>query len=298
VDPHASEPPTDVTAASAVHGVPRLSVFTLFPDLIRAHAATSILGRAAKDGLVEVVAYDLRSHGIGVHQSVDDAPFGGGAGMVLAPGPVFASIEARLETGEAHRPVIALGPKGRTFTQGIARELAVLVAGGGGLSLVCGRYEGFDERIHEHLFDDELSIGDFVLGGGEVAAMAVVEAVARLIPGVMGNESSATEESFSEGLLEYPHYTRPAEFRGWKVPEVLRSGDHARVARWRLAMALVATHTRRPALLAERGVSATEAAALKEFGLVIEGVQWPPDKRERRKKSPKAAVVREPAETD
>ena len=218
--------------------------------------------------------------------------------MVLAPGPVFAAIEARLDEGSAHRPVIGLGPKGRRFDQRIAKELAHHVQDLGGLSLVCGRYEGFDQRIHDHLFDDELSLGDFVLGGGEVAAMAVVEAVVRLIPGVMGNETSATEESFSGGLLEYPQYTRPPEFRGWTVPEVLRSGDHGRVARWRLAMALVATHEHRPELLEERGVTHDEAAILKEFGLVISGVDWPESKLKRPKRPSIDPMVQEPAATD
>jgi tRNA (guanine37-N1)-methyltransferase len=282
------ETPEISVPGHAEPGVPRISVFTLFPELIEAHARTSVLGRATKDRRLEVVTQDLRSHAVGVHQSVDDAPFGGGAGMVLAPGPIFAAIEARLEAGAVHRPLIALGPKGRRFDQAVARELCELALTGGGFSLVCGRYEGFDERIHEHLFDDELSIGDFVLGGGEVAAMAVTEAVARLIPGVMGNDTSATEESFSAGLLEYPQYTRPATFRGWDVPEVLRSGDHAKVSRWRLAMAISATHERRPELLATRGVSTDEAKALKEFGIVVAGVEWPPD-RVKRKKAPSAA---------
>lgn len=273
-------------------------MFTLFPDLIETHARTSILGRATKDRRLDVVAHDLRSHGVGVHQSVDDAPFGGGAGMVLAPGPIFAAIEARLEAGDACRPLIALGPKGRRFDQAVARELCELALTSGGFSLVCGRYEGFDERIHEHLFDDELSIGDFVLGGGEVAAMAVTEAVARLLPGVMGNDTSATEESFSAGLLEYPQYTRPASFRGWEVPEVLRGGDHAKVARWRLAMAISATNERRPELLAARGVSLDEATALKEFGFVVEGVEWPPDRVKRKKGTSGVPRVPEAPQSD
>ena len=278
--------------------VPRLSVFTLFPELIETHARTSVLGRATKGRQIDIVAHDLRSHAVGVHQAVDDAPFGGGAGMVLAPGPVFAAIESRLDDGTARRPVIALGPKGRRFDQRIAKELADLVLRSGGFSLVCGRYEGFDQRIHEHLFDDELSIGDFVLGGGEVAAMAVVEAVTRLLPGVMGNATSATEESFCAGLLEYPQYTRPALFRGWEVPEVLRSGDHAKVARWRLAMAIAATHERRPDLLAVRGVTAEEAAALKEFRVIVPGVQWPPDRVKRKNPAPRRDRVHEAVESD
>ena len=155
------------------------------------------------------------------------------------------------------------------FDQALARSLASLLAETGGLSLLCGRYEGFDQRIHDHLIDDEISLGDFVLGGGEVAAMAVVEAVARLVPGVMGNQSSADEESFSDGLLEYPQYTRPADFRGWSVPEVLRSGDHARVARWRHAMALQRTVERRPDLLGGRDLRASERTTLAEFGLEL-----------------------------
>ena len=267
---------------------PRISVFTLFPELIQAHANTSVLGRACRNHLVRVVAHDLRSHGAGVHRSVDDAPFGGGAGMVLSAPAIVSSVEDRLEAGLADRPVILLGPSGRTFSQRIAQELAALAQTSGGFSLLCGRYEGFDQRVHDTVVDDELSLGDFVLGGGEVAAMAVIEAVTRLLPGVMGNESSAAEESFSvTGLLEYPQYTRPVVFRETSVPEVLRSGDHQRVARWRHAQALVRTSERRPDLIAARGgVSVREAAILKEFGLHIEGVAWPPDKPKKRSKLP------------
>jgi tRNA (guanine37-N1)-methyltransferase len=166
--------------------------------------------------------------------------------MVLAPGPVFGCVEAV----EPPRPLLALGPGGRRFDQRAARELAASLTG---FSLLCGRYEGFDQRIRDHLVDGELSIGDVVLGGGEVAAMVVVEAVARLVPGVMGNEASGTDESFSDGLLEYPHYTRPATFRGWDVPAVLRSGDHGRISRWRRAQALARTVRDRPDLIEARG---------------------------------------------
>ena len=165
--------------------------------------------------------HDIRDQAHDPHRTVDDAPFGGGAGMVLMAEPVFAAVEAV----DPPRPLLYLSPAGRRLDQAWARELAA----GDGFSLLCGRYEGVDERVREHLVDGELSIGDYVLGGGEVAAMVVLEAVGRLVPGVMGNEASADEESFSDGLLEYPHYTRPAELRGWEVPEVLRSGDHARV---------------------------------------------------------------------
>ena len=249
--------------------MPRISVFTLFPELIEAHASSSLLGRARNGGVLEVRAHNLRRFGIGVHQAVDDAPFGGGAGMVLAPGPVFAAVETAIEEGAAARPVFLLGPGGRRLTQRVARELAALLVDTGGFSLVCGRYEGFDQRIHDHLADGELSIGDVVLGGGEVAAMAVAEAVGRLVPGVMGNEQSAVVESFADGLLEHPQYTRPAEFRGWAVPEVLRSGDHARVARWRLATAISITAAKRPDLFAEHGeLTSVERRALKEFAML------------------------------
>ncbi len=205
--------------------------------------------------------------------------------MVLAPEPIFAAVEARLESGEAHRPIIAMGPGGRTFNQTIARELVALLITSGGFSLICGRYEGFDQRIHDHLIDDELSLGDFVLGGGEVAAMAIIEAVGRLMPGVMGNAESATEESFSSGLLEYPQYTRPAIFRDWAVPAVLTSGDHAKVRRWRHVQALLHTADRRPDLLERRGgVTVEEARWLKEFGVRIEGIEWPVDNVKRKKK--------------
>jgi tRNA (guanine37-N1)-methyltransferase len=242
----------------------RIDVVTLFPHLIESFTATSVLGRARRSGLVAVNAHDLRAAAKGVHRTVDDAPFGGGAGMVIAPEPVFDCIEALA----LPRPLFALGPGGRRFDQTAARELAG-VAATTGFSLLCGRYEGFDQRVHDHLTDGEFSIGDFVLGGGEVAAMVIIEAVVRLIPGVMGNESSATEESFSDGLLEYPQYTRPAMFRGWDVPDVLRSGDHARIARWRLAQAVIRTSNDRPDLLVGRGgMTDIERRAVAEFGLL------------------------------
>lgn len=245
----------------------RIDTFTLFPDLIAAFAGVSVLGRAVERGLVVLPVHDLRSHGVGVHRSVDDAPFGGGAGMVLAPVPVFDCVESV----DPPRPLLALGPGGRRFDQAMARQLAHTAANGG-FSLLCGRYEGFDQRVHDHLVDGEISIGDFVLGGGEVAAMVVIEAVARLLPGVMGNDESATEESFSDHLLEYPQWTRPAEFRGWEVPEVLRSGNHARIARWRRAMALRRTIDHRPDLIELRGgLRADDLKLLTEFGLEHEG---------------------------
>jgi tRNA (guanine37-N1)-methyltransferase len=236
----------------------RIDVFTIFPDMVEGFAAQSLLGKARARSLVDVRVHDLRAHTQDPHRSVDDSPFGGGAGMVLMPEPLFATVEAV----DPPRPLLLLGPGGRTLDQAYARELAT----GGGFSLLCGRYEGVDERVREHLVDSEISIGDYVLSGGEVGAMVILEAVTRLVPGVMGNAASADEESFSDGLLEYPHYTRPAEFRGWEVPEVLRSGDHGRVARWRRAKALARTLQDRPDLIEARGgLTAEDERLLAEF---------------------------------
>jgi tRNA (guanine37-N1)-methyltransferase len=227
--------------------------------MVAAWSGQGLLGRAWRSGAVEIVVHDLRSGANDPHRSVDDSPFGGGAGMVLAPEPVFAAVEAAAPA----RPLYLLGPGGRRFDQATARELA----DGPGFSLLCGRYEGVDQRVAEHLVDAELSIGDYVLAGGEAAAVVVVEAVARLVPGVMGNLASGDEESFTDGLLEYPQYTRPAEFRGWAVPEVLLSGHHQRVKAWRRAAALARTLERRPDLIESRGgISPEEAALLAEHG--------------------------------
>lgn len=238
----------------------RIDVLTIFPDIVEYFASRSLLGKARERGTIDIRIHDLRSAAMDPHRSVDDAPFGGGAGMVLMPEPIFRAVE----TVDPPRPLYYLGPAGKRFDQAMARDMAA----SGGFSLLCGRYEGVDERVLEHLVDGELSIGDYVLGGGEVAAMVVLEAVGRLVPGVMGNAESADDESFTGGLLEYPHYTRPAEFREWSVPEVLRSGDHARVGRWRRAQALARTAQRRPDLLEARGgVSDDERRLLREFDL-------------------------------
>jgi len=237
----------------------RVDVFTIFPGIVEAYAAESVLGRAVTAGLLDVRAHDLRMAATDVHRTVDDSPFGGGAGMVMMPEPAFAAVEAV----DPPRPLILMGPAGRPFDQSVAAELADL----DGFSLLCGRYEGVDERIRTDLCDDEVSLGDFVLAGGELAALAVVEAVARLRPGVLGNSASSDDESFADGLLEYPHWTRPAEFRGLEVPEVLRSGDHARVERFRRAAALARTMERRPDLVERRGGLADEdRRLLTEFG--------------------------------
>jgi len=226
----------------------RATVLTLFPDLLRAFLSTSVMGRAVAAGRVRVDLVDLRAYGEGPHRMVDDRPFGGGPGMVLMAEPVIRAVEdARRAHPEGVRTIV-LSPQGRPFTQATARDLAAEPAG---FVLVCGRYEGIDERAIEILAPEELSIGDFVLSGGEVAAMAVLDAAARLVPGVLGHDQSAAEDSFSAdgGLLDHPHYTRPAVVRGLAVPEILTSGNHAAVARWRREQALARTRARRPDLL-------------------------------------------------
>lgn len=247
----------------------RIDVFSIFPDLIGDFAGRSLLGRAQESGLLDLRVHDLRAVTTDPHRSVDDAPFGGGAGMVLMPEPLFAAVEAV----DPPRPLILLDAGGRRFDQGVAEELAAL----NGFSMLCGRYEGVDHRVHEALVDDSLSVGDFILSGGEVGALAVLEAVGRLVPGVMGNADSATDESFADGLLEHPQYTRPAEFRGMRVPEVLTSGDHGRVARWRRAQSLLRTIRLRPDLIDARGgLSAEDQLLLEEFDL-DPAVEVPPE---------------------
>jgi tRNA (guanine37-N1)-methyltransferase len=227
----------------------RIDVYSILPEVIDRYAGASILGRARATGAVDLRVRDLRAHAIDARRTVDDTPFGGGAGMVLLPGPIFDAVDAVEATDGPCRPLLALTPAGRRFDQSVARELADL----DGFSLLCGRYEGIDQRVLDHCCDGELSIGDVVLAGGELAALLVVEAVARLCEGVLGNDQSMIEESFADGLLEYPQYTKPATYRGWTVPEVLRSGDHGRVARWRRAAALRRTMAIRPDLIEARG---------------------------------------------
>ena len=238
----------------------RIDVLTIFPDLVESFASASLLGKARRAGLLDVRVHDLRSVATDPHRSVDDAPFGGGAGMVLKPEPIFDTVDAV----DPPRPLLYLSPAGRTLDQAYAAELAI----SDGFTLLCGRYEGIDERVREHLIDGELSIGDYVLAGGEVAAAVVLEAVGRLVPGVVGNQESVDDDSFSDGLLEYPHYTRPADYRGWEVPAVLTSGDHGRVARWRRATALARTIRQRPDLIDRRGgLTAADVDLLTEFDL-------------------------------
>ena len=238
----------------------RVDVFTIFSGFFDGPLSASLLGRARERGLLDIRLHDPRDWTTDRHRAVDDTPFGGGAGMVMMPEPLFAAVDAV----EPARPLFLLSAAGRPFDQAVAAELAGEGGEGGGFSLLCGRYEGVDQRVADHLCDGELSVGDYVLAGGEAAALVVIEAVARLLPEVMGNEASAGEESFTDGLVEYPQYTRPASFRGFEVPAVLRSGDHARIARWRHAEALRRTRDRRPDLLQRRGLSDAERALLED----------------------------------
>jgi tRNA (guanine37-N1)-methyltransferase len=237
----------------------RIDVFSIFPQIVDDFASASLLGKSRESGILDLRAHDIRDHAHDVHRSVDDTVFGGGAGMLMRAEPIFDAVESV----SPPRPLLLLGPGGDRFDQTMARRLADL----DGFSILCGRYEGVDQRVREHLVDAEISVGDVVLSGGEVAACLVIEAVVRLVPGAMGNAESPLTESFgATGLLEEPQYTRPAEFRGWEVPEVLRSGDHARIARWRTAQALHRTLRFRPDLIAARGgLSGAEKRLLEEF---------------------------------
>lgn len=219
-------------------------VFTLLPEVFPAYLDSSILQRARQRGLIDVKVHNIRDWAVDRHHVTDDLPYGGGGGMVMKVEPVFAAVESVLGTSPTC-PVIMLTPQGRVFTQKVADELS----GYSQLALICGRYEGIDERIRTHLVSDEISIGDYVLTGGELPALILIDALARLVPGVLGDPDGAADDSHASGLLEYPHYTRPPEFRGWQVPEILLSGDHARIARWRREQSLLRTLQRRPDLL-------------------------------------------------
>ena len=236
----------------------RIDIVTLFPGMIEGPIAESILGRARERGLVDIRAVNLRDYAGGKHRVTDDYQFGGGGGMVLKPEPLFAAVEA-LRTPKAR--VVLLDPRGRRFTQEIARELSTVVH----LILLAGRYEGVDERVSTALADDEVSIGDYVLTGGELPALVVADAVARLLPGVLGDAGAASQDSFASGLLEGPRYTRPEEFHGLRVPEVLLSGDHQKIARWRRAQALWRTWRRRPDLLEVADLTQAERRLVDEF---------------------------------
>lgn len=242
-------------------------ILTLFPGLFAGVFEESILRRAREAGLVTIALHNIRDYAAGRHLVADDTPYGGGGGMIMKPEPIFAAVEAVLADEQAATPVILLTPQGRTFTQQVARELAHHRR----LLLICGRYEGVDGRVHEHLVTDEISIGDYVLSGGEVPAMVLVEAVTRLIPGVLGDPSAPFEDSHAEGMLEYPHYTRPPLFRGYAVPPVLLSGHHAEIVRWRRQQALRRTWERRPELLLQAHLTDEDRAFLRQLGEQING---------------------------
>ncbi len=237
----------------------RFEVFTLLPEVFPPYLESSILQRARQRGLIDVRVHNIRDYTHDRHHTTDDTPYGGGGGMVMKPEPVFEAIESVL--GQEPVPVILLTPQGRVFTQRVAEELSHHEH----IALLCGRYEGVDERIREHLVTDEISVGDYVLTGGELPALLIIDAVSRLLPGVLGDPTGADDDSHAMGLLEYPHYTKPPEFRGWKVPEILTSGNHARIDEWRREQALTRTFQRRPDMLARADLSAKELEFVRQL---------------------------------
>ena len=241
----------------------RIHIITLFPDLFPGPLGASITGRAITQGTFEIIPHDLRQYGTGNHQTVDDSPYGGGPGMLFKPEPLTYAIEnvqEGLTSPMEDVPVILLTPQGRTFNQNRADQLAECSE----IILICGRYEGVDERVRENLISEEISVGDFVVTGGEIPAMLIVDAIMRKVPGVLGSEESSIVESHAENLLEGPQYTRPANFRGWKIPEILLSGNHQEITRWRRNQALLRTALRRPDLINEANLTDDEKAWLKE----------------------------------
>lgn len=240
----------------------RFDVLTIFPRMVEGPLEESILARAREAGLIEIAVHDLRSWATDRHHTVDDYPFGGGAGMVMKPEPIFAAIEAIQPLAATRATVVLLSPQGRRLDRALVQELA----GHPRLLLLCGRYEGVDERVRAHAVDMEVSIGDFVVSGGELPALLLIDAVSRLVPGVLGSEASLDEESFEDGLLEYPQYTRPPEFRGWEVPPVLLSGHHGEIAKWRRRQRLLRTRDLRPDLLEGVTLTAEERRWLAEQG--------------------------------
>lgn len=237
----------------------RFDVFTLLPDTFAPYLQASILLKAAERGLLEFHVHNIRDYTHDRHHTTDDTPYGGGGGMVLKPEPVFEAIESVLGPTPAC-PVVLMTPQGRVFNQKIALDLARQSQ----IALLCGRYEGIDERIREHLVTDEISIGDYVLTGGELPALILIDAIARLLPGVLGDPDGAMDDSHASGLLEYPHYTRPPEFRGWGVPETLLSGDHGKIARWRREQSLLRTLQKRPDLLESAPLSETDQKFIQD----------------------------------
>jgi tRNA (guanine37-N1)-methyltransferase len=237
----------------------QFEVFTLLPEVFLPYLDSSILQRARQRGLVSINIHNIRDYTHDKHHITDDTPYGGGGGMVMKPEPIFEAVETVLglgahQTRPQHAPIIMLTPQGRVFTQAVADELSHYER----IALLCGRYEGLDERIREHLVTDEISIGDYVLTGGELPALILIDAVSRLIPGVLGDPDGAVDDSHATGLLEYPHYTRPPEFRGWKVPEILLSGDHGKIEKWRREKAILRTLARRPDMLEHADLTESE----------------------------------------
>jgi len=253
----------------------QFDVFTLLPEVFPLYLGSSIIKRARQNGLLTVNVHNIRDYTHDKHHMTDDTPYGGGGGMIMKPEPVFEALETvlGLDTNQAKNrsgkppqlaptPIILLTPQGRTFTQSVADELSHHEK----IALLCGRYEGIDERIREHIITDEISIGDYVLTGGELPALILIDAVSRLIPGVLGDPTGASDDSHAMGLLEYPHYTRPPEFRGWGVPNILLTGDHAKVDQWRREQSLLRTLARRPDLLEKIELSEKEQSFLKKHG--------------------------------
>ena len=237
----------------------QFDVFTILPEVFPTYLDTSILKKAQERGLIDIRIHNIRDYTQDKHHTTDDTPYGGGGGMVMKPEPIFAAVETvlgrnpRLPSPEtaSNIPIILLTPQGRVFTQKVAEELSHHEH----IALICGRYEGIDERIREHLVTDEISVGDYVLTGGELPALVLIDAVARLIPGVLGDPTGAEDDSHAMGLLEYPHYTKPPEFRGWRVPDILLSGDHGKIEKWRREQALLRTYKRRPDMLEKAELS-------------------------------------------
>ena len=248
--------------ADALAGPTRFHVLTIFPAMFVSPFSEGIMARAISNELVEVRPHDIRDYAPDRHRTVDDYPFGGGPGMLMKAAPLFDAVEAARSTARsADCPVILLSPQGRPLTQAVVEELARLPE----MVLVCGRYEGVDERVREHLATDEISIGDYVLSGGELAAMVLIDAVSRLLPGVVGSIASTEDDSFTTGLIQHPQYTRPAEYRGWRVPDTLLSGNHAEIARWRRRESLRKTLRRRPDLLETAELTDDDARYLEEL---------------------------------
>jgi tRNA (guanine37-N1)-methyltransferase len=244
----------------------QFEVFTVLPEVFPPYLESSILKRAIERGMIDVRVHNIRDYTHDKHHTTDDTPYGGGGGMVMKPDPIFEAVESVMgQSADLSQPrldpVILLSPQGRVFTQRVAEELRRHTR----IALICGRYEGVDERVREHLVTDEISVGDYVLTGGELPALTMIDALARLIPGVLGDPTGAEDDSHSMGLLEYPHYTKPAEFRGWKVPEVLASGDHGRIERWRREQALLRTLAQRPDLLEKAGLTEEDRKFLRNL---------------------------------